>query len=142
MAKKHKSTQKASSIPAGLGLAVICSMIVTLLGAMISAYLVGAETISQDSMKVASIVVIVISGAVGALVALNRIKRMRMQMCLLSGICYYIVLLSITGLFFDGQYNGLGMNGIAILCGCGGVAVLSILTKNRGKTHRRKPVYR
>ena len=142
MVSNRKSTGTASSIPAGIAIAAIVSLVITLLGSVVSAYLVQSELIRQESIGYASMVVLVVSGAVGALVAMARIKRMRMQMCLLSGVCYFLLLLSVTALFFGGQYEGIGVTALAILSGCGSVAVLSIAGEKRGSTGRRKKAYR
>ena len=142
MVKNRKPTGTASSIPAGIAFGVLISMIITLLGTAISAYLVHSESIRQESIGYASMAVLLVSGAVGALTAINRIKRMRLQMCLLSGACYFLVLLSVTALFFGGQYAGVGATGLTILIGCGSVAALSVLLEKKGSTHRRNKAYR
>lgn len=142
MVKNRKPTGTASSIPAGIAMAVLISMLITLLGTAISAYLVHSESIRQESIGYASMMVLLVSGAVGALTAINRIKRMRLQMCLLSGACYFLVLLSVTALFFGGQYEGIGTTALTILIGCGSIAALSVLLEKKGSAYRRKKDYR
>ena len=142
MVKKRRTAGEASSIPAGMGMSVLLSAVLTLLGAAVCAYLLYAEMIQQESVGFVSMVVLAISSAVGALVAVNKIKRMRIQMCLLSGACYLVFLLCVTALFFGGQYEGVWINCVMILCGCGSVAVLGIMRKGDGKIRRRNKAYR
>ena len=65
-----------------------------------------------------------------------------MQMCLLTGVCYYLALLAMTALFFGGQYSALGVTALAVLAGSGGAALLSILTEKSKNNHGRKMAYR
>ena len=85
-------------------------------------------------------VVVALAAAVGAWVSASLIKRLRLQMCMLSGACYLLTLLAITALFFGGQYQGIGVIAIVILFGCAIVAFIP--TKNGDFKNKRMKGYR
>ena len=71
----------------------------------------------------------------GAWVAWKKIKRLRLQVCLISGGIYYLMLLGMTILFFGGQFCGMGVTALMVACG----SILPILggfSKGRGGKHR------
>jgi len=142
MNKRKAVTGAASSIPIGIGVGTAICILITLIGAAISAYLVYSESIQQESIGFASMTVLVLSSGLGALVSMHKIKRMRIQMCLLTGVCYYLALLAMTALFFGGQYSALGVTALAVLAGSGGAALLSMLTEKSKNNHGRKMAYR
>ena len=132
MVSNQKTTGKATSIPVGILSGVTVSMLITLVGAAVAAWLISAEITSQESVGYLSAVILVLGGAIGAAVSAGRIKRMRLQMSVLSGVFYYLSLLAMTALFFGGQYEGMGATGIAVAAGCAGGAIVGL----KGKTRR------
>ena len=142
MVKKRSIKESASSIPGGIGVGLIISVLTMVLGSVISAYLIHKEIIMQESMGIAVYAVLAVSSAAGALAAVYRVKRMRLQLCLLTGGSYFLLLLSMTALFLGGQYEGVLSAGLTILVGSGVVAILNVLPVKRGKPFKRKSVYR
>ena len=126
MSTKKMKKNTASSIPAGIGIGLLVSMVVTLAGAALTAYLIHKESIPEEGMGYGILLTLLLSAAVGAWVAAKRIQRLRMQMCMLSGFCYYLTLLAMTALFFGGQYNGMGITALVVIGGCGTVAILGV----------------
>ena len=74
----------------------------------------------------------------GAAVAVGKIKRRRVYVCLLSGGIYYGILLAMTALFFGGQYQGMGVTALLVLAGSGLVALLGLRGEKGAKPRRRK----
>ena len=72
------------------------------------------------------ILTLLLSTIIGAWISVGRIQRLRMQMCMLSGLCYYLTLLAMTALFFGGQYSGVGITALVVVGGCGTVAILGL----------------
>ncbi len=103
-----KSTGTALSIPAGLGIGVLMSIAVTLLGATVIAWLLGAERIQEGSIGYAAMGILAIAAIAGCFTAVGKIKRLRLQISMLSGGCYFLTLLAITALFFGGKYQAVG----------------------------------
>jgi len=118
------------------------SLGITILGACVSAFMIHKEVVEESAVGYCSLVTLLVSSSLGAVLAMNRVKRMRMQVCLLTGACYFLSLLCITALFFGGEYTGIGVTALAILGGSGAVALMSIRQKkSRGHTHK-KGAYR
>ena len=125
-----------------LGISLISGGITTVIGALVCAWLIHSETVGQESVGIGTLMILALGSAAGALTGIWVLKRMRLQISLLSGLAYYLLLLSVTALFLGGQYEGVIGAGFAILAGCGVVALLSIMPKKRGNAFKRKSPYR
>lgn len=136
MVTNRKVTGIAASMPAGLAVGGIVSLLVTLLGAVLAANLISGEKIPEGSIGYCSMVILLLSSITGAAVAVNRIKHRKLYVSLLSGLIYYAVLLAITAIFFGGRYHGMGVTALVIAAGSGTTALLN-LRQGRGP-HRRK----
>lgn len=142
MPLKQRASGKAISTPAGIGLGLLLSMMVTVGGAAILAWLVSGERIGEGVIGYGAMAILLLSSLLGALLAANRIKHLRVQMCLISGAAYYLTLLAITALFFGGQYQGMGVAAILVLVGSG-AAALAGLRGSKGKQIKfKKKAYR
>lgn len=131
MVSNRKVTGKASTIPVGIMLGLGVSMLITVAGAAAAAWLISSEVTAQDSIGYLSAAVLVLSSAAGALAAAGKIKRMRLQMCIAFGVCYYLTLLAMTALFFGGQYEGMGVTAVAVALGCAGGALAGMKAGSR-----------
>ena len=132
---KMKATRKAMGIPTGIAVSTLISLIISLGGAAVCAWLVSSEKIGECSIGYAAMFVVMLASAAGAWFNTYMIQRHRLQMCLLSGTCYFLSLLAMTALFFGGQYQGLGAMAIVILCGC---AVIAFFPTKKGQLKLKK----
>ena len=140
MRLNQKVTGTAAGVPAGLGLGLLISGIITLAGAAAVSHLIATEKMGEGTIDYAAMVVLTISAAMGAWGAAAFVKRLRLQVCLLSGACYYLFLLAFTALFFGGQYAGMGVTAVAVLIGCG---VVAFIPRRKGQNWRKgKKAYR
>ena len=123
MKMNRRSAETSMSMPAGIGIGGIWSLAITILLSAITAKLIEMETVSQKNAGFFVIVILLASSITGALQAFRKIKARRMMVCLISGLVYFCVLLSMTALLFEGQYQGVGVTGLVILCGscCAGL---------------------
>ncbi len=133
MVTNQKPTGRASSMPAGLLIGAAGSLIITLIAAFILAKLLDAETLPWENVGYGVMILLLLSSMVGALLAYGKIKRQRMMVCMLSGVIYFGILMSITALFFGGQYDSVGVTALLILGGCGSVGLLGMREKRAGK---------
>lgn len=137
MVANRKVTGTASSIPAGLALGAAVSLAITLAGAWIFAYLIAGEILKESSIGYCAMAIILLASVVSAAVAVGRIKRRRVYICGLSGLIYFGILLSVTALFFGGQYQAVGITALLILAGSGAVALLGLRGEGTA-SHRKK----
>lgn len=129
MGMNQKVTGRAMSMPAGIAVGMLVSLLVTLVGALLLGWLIDSETMTTNSIGYGSMVILLAASALGALVSKHRIKHRALVVCLLSGTGYYLSLLSITALFFGGQYQGMGVTLALVLAGAGGAGLLCIKKK-------------
>jgi putative membrane protein (TIGR04086 family) len=137
---KMKMSGKTIGIPAGIAIGTLISLVISIAGAAVSAWLVSSEKIGEGGTMYAAMIIVALAAAMGAWFSTSMIKRLRLQMCMLSGTCYFLALLAMTALFFEGQYQGIGTIAVVILCGCAVIAFLP--TKNGQFKRKRKKGYR
>lgn len=133
MKTTKKVTSTTSSIPAGLGMGLLVSMGVTFLGAVLIAWLLGAERVGEESMGYAAMAVLAVAALLGAFTAVGRTKRLRLQISMLVGASYFLSLLAITALFFGGRYQAIGTTLVVIGISSTMVAFLP----GKGEGHRK-----
>lgn len=126
MVSNKKATGRAMSTPAGLAIGLAASISVTLLCAAMVTYLVLSENMSENTIGYWVMAILIVSSALGSLIASTMIKRRWMVMCLGAGGMYFLSLLAITALFFGGQYQGIGVTALMILSGSGAVGLLGL----------------
>ena len=124
MTLNHKVTGTASSIPVGLLWSGLVSLGITAVTSAGAAWLVLNRKISPEGIGYCAMIILLLASVSGAVTAVKRIKRLRFQMCMAAGVVYYGCLLAITALFFGGNYHGLGVTALMILCGSGTTALL------------------
>ena len=115
MKRKEKATDKGTTLPVGVAVGVLVSIVMTLLCSILLAWLISSEKMSMGAVDYAAGVAILLSSTAGAWIAVGRIKRLRTQVCLITGAAYYLVLLTITAIFYNGQYRGAGLSAILVI---------------------------
>jgi putative membrane protein (TIGR04086 family) len=125
-------------MPAGLAVGAAASTATTVLLTALMAKLMESETLQENAMGYGIMIVLVLSSFLGAVLSYGRIKRQRLIVCVLSAILYFMILISITALFFGGQYSGVGVTALMIICGAG----LAILPGFPGEKGAKNPKIR
>lgn len=138
MVQNKKYTGRAVSMPAGLTMGVSAALLVTLLSAVLIAWMINAEYVAEQKTGYGIMIALMAAAYVGAITASMKIKRRKLLVCTLSGILYFAALLGITALFFGGQYEAVGVTGILVM---GGAMLAALIHpfKDRGgkrKKHR------
>ena len=85
--------------------------------------------------------IVIIGGVAAGAKAAAKIKRLRTQVCLITGGVYYLILLALTALFFDGRYQSMGVTAIFALVGCGLSALVGIKEKKKGNGKMKKRAF-
>lgn len=117
MTVNRKPTGMALSIPTGITIGILVSVFITLSTTFLGAKLVDAEIVSMDKVGYMVLTIIIISSWIGVMTASRKIKRRRILVSLLTGTIYFGTLLVVTGMFFGGQYSGVGETALLIFCG-------------------------
>lgn len=126
MIKTKKATGRVMSLPAGIAVGGMVSLTVTVVLAGILAWFMGREIIAEDTIGIASAIILVISALAGGLAAFSKIRHRRVLVCMLSGVVYFLLLLCCTALFFGGQYQGMVITALTVLGGGGAAALLGL----------------
>ena len=134
----YKLTAKAMSIPAGLALGILIALVVTVIGSGAAAWLILQGILGEGASGYCAMAILLLASITGASVSSGIIQRLRAQMCMAAGGGYYLCLLAMTVLFFGGQYQGMGVTALMVLCGSALVILLAPRGKNRSGCRRRK----
>jgi putative membrane protein (TIGR04086 family) len=141
MAVKRKLSGKGVSIPTGIVIGVVTAVAVMLIGALVMAAMVINETMPIDGIGVGAMCVIALASALGAWLAGGLTKQKKLLVCGLTALGFYLVLLSITAVFFDGVYSAMGISALMVLLGAGATLIPG-LRKKTGKSKIKIPAYR
>ena len=126
MSVHQKATGRASSVWAGLAAGVTVSVVVTLLMTALTALLLDRERVAWETVGYWILSGIMLSAFLGAVTACRRIRRQKLMITAMSGLAYFAVLLSITALFFGGQYEAVGVTALLVAGGSGCAALLEM----------------
>ena len=137
MLLKKKVPGRLLAIPGGLAIGLFVSLLITVSAAALIAWLLSAQKIGESGVNALGMLTHCISAVAGSVIANVLVKRMRLQVCLISGVSYYIFLLGITALFFGGEYSGLGISAIIILVSSAAVAFFPDKGKGKWKISRK-----
>lgn len=117
MVVNQKPTGLASSIPGALCIGGVVSTLATVLIAALLAKLVDAEIIAESKIGYGVMTLLLASAIVGSTTACRKAKRRFLLVSALSGVTYLCILLSITALFFGGQYSAVGVTALLVFGG-------------------------
>lgn len=140
MGKKNMSKQE-KTIPVGIGIGVGISVISSLVIAAILAAMIASGRISPSSQSYGTLILLMASSIIGSAVSAMQIKSKRMIICLATALCYFLVLLCITALFFDGMYQGVPVTGLVVMGGGIIAGMLPTGQARSNKSRKRKKHY-
>ena len=115
MTFKFKKPRTEGSLWKGIAVGTGLALLLTVAGCALSAWGISTQRIPENGIAAAAAVTAVISAGVGAGIASQIAGQKRMQVCLLTTAVYFLCLLSMTALFFDGKYSGVGSMALAVL---------------------------
>ena len=133
MVVNQKVTGRASSVPGGLATGVTIGLGITLITSYLAAFMASRELLDRGAFGYCAIAVLLLASFVDAKIAVAKIKKMPLKMAAASGLLLYVLLLSLTALFFGGQYDAMGATLIVVLIGSGAGGVLCPGKPGRGK---------
>ena len=137
MALKPSTQKKNGNIAKGIGIGLVVSLLCTVLGSAIAAWVLATEKIGEGSVGYVAVILLLLSSMFGALASSTCIQQKRLPVCLLSGGVYLLLLFGINALFFQGVYEGVGESALVILAGVLSVAVLGLKGDKRPKKQRK-----
>ena len=134
MVTKHTGSGKAKSIPEGLAIAALSSMLITVISSAAIAYCLSAEKISWIQAGYWIMGMLFIAAFAGGKSAILSIKRKRLAIGVMSAVLYWGLLLCTTALFFGGKFSALWETAAIIGAGSGTSVLISMpYRKNSGR---------
>ncbi len=137
-----KITGRAFAMPGGIAIGILAAVITTLLGAVLLTGMVAGERMTVETIGYAVMVITFFASLIGAVIAMITVKHRKMQVCLLTGAGYYLVLLASNAMFFGGQYDGAVLTGVIALGASAIAAIVGSREGKAGKRRRKIPAYR
>lgn len=138
MITKQSTQLNINKVVKGIGVSLLASLLITIAGAAIGAWLLSSEKIAMENARFITVVFLLLSSIIGALFAVSIINEKRVPVCIISGAAYFLLMLAITALFFEGTYSGVGESGMVIFAGVFAVALLGLKGEKRTIKRRRK----
>lgn len=118
----------------GMMIGTLTCIAATLLLVAIAATLIEAETISVSAIDYCVPVILLLSAMIGSMVGVRKANQKALYVSLLVGVIYMMLLLSITALFYEGQYHGLGVTALVVASG----SLISALMGRKGEGRSKK----
>lgn len=141
-----RSTQKRNhytgTILSGLVVGAAASVAVMLLGSAICAVLISRELVNQARMNYYVLGILLLSAIAGAMSAAWKTGEKRLLVCMMTGVVYLFLLLSMTAILFDGRYQGVGVTTLVIFAGSLVAALVGLKEKRRTSLRKSKKQYR
>lgn len=116
-------------ITAALGVTVICIAIF--------AWLTNSEIIKENHLDYCVMITVLISAFVGSWIAVRKVKQNSLLTCAIAGASYYVLLLMINILFYEGQFAGMIETGLLALGGSMCVFLCGFREKRKPNSHKR-----
>lgn len=111
-------------------------MVITILGCAVLAKVIQQEWIMESSMGIAVMALMMFASILGGMVATATRKETRALSCMGAGGCYFLQLLLITAIFFEGSYTGISVTALVIFGGSA-VAFLVGIRENKGRGRKK-----
>ena len=132
MVRNRKPTGMAWSLPAGIGTGTVIAVLLSLLGAVLVAWLLNAGQMSETGIGYGAMVILLVSAAAGSWIAMMTVKHNRLAVGMTTGLVYLALLLGVTAICFGGQYQGVVPTVLLVLGG----SMASVLIANRPTGNR------
>lgn len=141
MVTNRKVTGKAMTVPGGVLLGACAALLWTIAAAAILGILIGREILPEQAIGYGSMMILLSASFLGSLLAWGKVKHQRAAVCLSTGAAYLLILLSMTALFFDGQYEAVGVTALLVLAGCSAVIFMG-MGQGKGASRKLRKKYR
>lgn len=125
-------------IPAAALIGGATGVILSILCASLLAWLISSERLGQGSINSGSLLILLAGSAVAAIVAISLFREKRLLVCAMGALSFALIMLAMTAVFFEGQYNGVMVSVLVIISGSGSVCLLGLIPQKKHNHSRRK----
>lgn len=138
MVVNRKPTGTAKSMPYGLLMGWLVSLVLTVLACGILAWLILEEKAGWEAMGYGAMMTLPAAAYLGSAVACKLIMSRKLLVCILSGVIYLCSLTAITALLFGGGIEGIWLTGMLTAGGSGTAALVHCAEKRDRRRGRKK----
>lgn len=138
MTTNQKVSGNATALTTGIAWGVVVSVSSIIAQSALIAWLINTGKMKFQNIGYGIMILLLLSAFLGAMSSCKKVKRKRLLVSIVTGICLFVILLCTTGLFFGGKYQAVGESGLMILCG----SMLAAMWTSRGGTRKRRPNWR
>jgi len=131
MIKKRKMKKEETNSVQKIFAGITVSALVASVSTGLFAIMIYEEIIPEGSVGYCSLVTLLISSITGASVATSKCGKEKIYISLIIGIVYCALLMTITALFFGGEFRGIWVTIMVVLSGC----MIAIITKRNRNNH-------
>ena len=137
MHSRHKRTGRALPVPAGLALGAVMALTLTLVSSIALGKCMENNKISEGNIGYWVMIQLFTITLFSALLCAEKVKHQKIVLCAASGVVYWGILMSITALFFGGQYEAVWETTAVIAVGSVCAAGICILKERAGSKKRK-----
>lgn len=138
MVANRKVSGKAMSVPAGVSIGAGVSVLVSVIGATVLAWLVEKESLPELGMGYGAMCVLTVASVLGPWIAAVLVKHQRLAVCAGTGGVYLALLMIVNAVGFGGQIHGFVPTVLLVLGGSIAAALLgNVRTGDRTSRHHK-----
>lgn len=138
MVVNRKPTGTGKSMPAGLAMGWIVSMVITVVVCGVITWLILSGKAGWEVIGYGAIVILLVASYAGATVSCKMIMHRKLLVCILSGVIFLFSLTLITVLLFGGQLDSIWITALLTAGGTATAALVHCAEKKGGARRRRK----
>jgi putative membrane protein (TIGR04086 family) len=131
MVYKQKHMINGSSMPVNIGVGLIIGWIITIVVTLAMATIISSGKDKEYLIGTSSIIAVILSSVVSAILVSKHAERNKMIYALISGIVYFVSLLCVNALFYNGTFTGVGYYALLILGASVSVGLICSRKSNR-----------
>lgn len=135
MVVNRKPTGTGKSMPAGLVMGWMVSMVITIVACGVITWLILSGKAGWKVMGYGAIAILFAASYVGAAVSCRMIMHRKLLVCILSGVIFLFSLTTITALLFGGQLDSIWITAL-LTAGGTTMAVLVHCAEKKGSVRR------
>lgn len=135
---RTRSNSNERTLLKSCGLGVCVTVIVTLSLSALAAIFISNEYLQITGMQYIAFLIQLVSVFLGSLLAGKTITERRLLACSAVGGVYFLSLVGLALLFFDGVSGSILYGLIGCVIGCGGALLLCTRVKNRSGSKKRR----
>ncbi len=114
----------------------LCALALTILFSAFLAMLIEKGRVKEQNIGYGVMILLFLSSCIAAVVSARKIKHQYLLVCASSGAIYMGILLSITALFYGGQYEAVWETALVVFAG----SLAAVLLSTGGSPFRRKKI--